>query len=123
MLMRQVMMKPPNHQYDSIPVVTLALPRQDVKATSNSPAMMRMIQFMFKNFLQLQNYNAPGIQSETENLFIEVDGLSKFGRFPSGGKNFHHHLIDGERGEVFAWIDFAGEHGCEIGEEIGSFIG
>ena len=51
--------KPPHHQYCSAPTALLVLPRQNVKATSISPAMIRMIQFisallftifLFKNF-------------------------------------------------------------------------
>lgn len=38
--------KPPIHAHHSMPSVSLALPRQKVKATSQSPAVIRINQFI-----------------------------------------------------------------------------
>src|SRR3954471_523113 len=38
---------PPYHRYISLPVVSFAFPKQEAKATSNNPAIIKMIQFIF----------------------------------------------------------------------------
>ena len=43
-------MKPLYQRYDSEPVVSFAFPKHDAKATSNKPAITKMIQFIVKNF-------------------------------------------------------------------------
>lgn len=39
--------KPTNHQAASVPVVSFTFPKQDANATSKSPAIINIIQFMF----------------------------------------------------------------------------
>lgn len=46
MLMVSETRKPAYHTYISFPVVSLALPKHEANATSNSPAITRMIQFI-----------------------------------------------------------------------------
>ncbi len=38
--------KPVYHQADVLPVVSLALPKQDANPTSSNPAMIKIIKFM-----------------------------------------------------------------------------
>ena len=55
--------KPKYHKTDSLPVVSLALPRQNAKPVSNKPAITNIIQFMQKKlnqkytFVNLTHYN------------------------------------------------------------------
>src|SRR5690606_1153444 len=46
MLIESESRKPPSHHHTSVPVLSLALPRQVAKPTSNRPAMIKKIQFM-----------------------------------------------------------------------------
>mgnify|MGYP002612057123 FL=1 len=46
MLILIEIMKPVNHQYISLPVVSLTLPIQEVNATSNNPATIKYIQLI-----------------------------------------------------------------------------
>lgn len=48
MLMANATKNPAYQSHISFPVVFFALPRQKAKATSNSPAMMRIIQFILE---------------------------------------------------------------------------
>lgn len=49
--MARVTKKPPYHKYISFPVVPFALPKQKAKATSKSPAITKIIQFIPLLFL------------------------------------------------------------------------
>ena len=49
MLMERQTKKPIYQRKEAFPVVSLAFPRQVAKPTSNNPAMMSKIQFMFFN--------------------------------------------------------------------------
>lgn len=46
MLTDNVIKKPVYHQYDVAPVVSLAFPKQDAKATSSNPAITKIIKFI-----------------------------------------------------------------------------
>ncbi len=46
-LIVNVIIKPAYQKYTSFPVAVFALPKQDAKATSNKPAMIKIIQFIF----------------------------------------------------------------------------
>src|SRR6187431_1609268 len=48
--------KPAYHQYISLPLVSFAFPKQEAKATSNNPAIINSIQFIFLCFYILQRY-------------------------------------------------------------------
>jgi hypothetical protein len=50
MLIISVTKKPAYHHIASVPLVSFAFPKQNAKATSNKPAMIKMIQFMFLFF-------------------------------------------------------------------------
>lgn len=57
--------KPAYHQYISFPLVSLAFPKQEAKATSNNPAIINSIQFIFSSFCMLQRY-----------CFVTINGIN-----------------------------------------------
>lgn len=80
MLMMSAKANPPYQRYISEPVVSFALPKQKAKATSNSPAMTNVIQFIFTLFYWACNLS---IFSKIEYaLLIDFTFLTEMERRP-----------------------------------------